>query len=90
MLGTESVVGGQRYLASSLRGNEDAVCVRREVHHHAEVVVRPRTVRDGYVRAVTGAVADINGIGAVEADDRGKVGIGGSVCGSKANDDICP
>ena len=89
LLGAESVVGGQRYLASSLRGHEDAVCVRREVHHHAEVVVRPRTVRDGYVGAVTGAVAHINGIGAVEADDGSKVGPGGCVCGSEANGDIC-
>ena len=77
-------------MSLSLRGNVNAVCVRRRVHHHAEVVVRTCTVRDEHVRAVTGAVPDINGIGVVEADYCSKVGIGGSVCGSKANDDICP
>ena len=88
MLGAESVVGGQRYLASSLRGHVDAVGVGREVHHHAEVVVGPCIVGDGDVRAVGGTVADINGIGAVEADDGSKVGPSGCVCGGQANGDI--
>ena len=88
MFSTESVVGGQRYLASALRGDVDAVCVRSEVHHHDEVVARTCTVRHGDVSAVGGAVPDVDGIGAVEADDCSKVGIGGSGSGRKANDDI--
>jgi hypothetical protein len=89
LFSAKSVVGSQRYLASSLRRDVDAVSVRREVYDQNKMIVCPCTIRHGDGSLVTGAISHVNGSGVVEANNCCEVGIGGSSCGRKANDDIC-